>query len=372
MRHLIGKVVGPLAIAFAFATAANAEVRIGLAVPLTGPIAWGGALTKQGFDLAVADLNEVDGVLAQSIETVVADDYCDPEQAVAAAAKLIEAEVRAVFGHECSGAAIAASKMYAEAGILLMSNFATNPMLTEQGLSNVFRVIGRDDQQGKIAADLLADLFPDAPIAIVHDAGAYGMGLAEEVRVSLRDRGIEETLFETIEPGGLDYSGILEKMRAADVQVLYYGGYIQEVGLLARQAHERGYDLQLIAGDGVGTEDFALIAGAAAEGTLFTYPPNPRSNPEAVPLASRLARQPGEEGTFTAYAALQAWAQAVDKAGTFETEAVAEALRSHEFDTVLGRIGFNAKGDVTGYNTFVWYRWHDGDYAPVDPTELTD
>ena len=75
---------------------------------------------------------------------------------------------------------------------------------------------------------------------------------------------------------------------------------------------------------------------------------------------------------FGIYAALETWAQAVEMAGTFETEAVAEALRTHEFDTVLGHIGFDAKGDVTGYDTFVWYIWKDGKYAPVEPGKLTE
>jgi branched-chain amino acid transport system substrate-binding protein len=156
------------------------------------------------------------------------------------------------------------------------------------------------------------------------------------------------------------------------VKVLFFGGYVQEIGLLARQAHDLGYKWQIITGDGIGTEDFALIAGAASDGTLFTYPPNPRMRPEAAKLAKRLPRQLGEEGTFIAYAAVQVWVQAVEKAGTFQADAVAAAMRANEFDTVLGRIGFDAKGDVTGYDTFVWYEWQAGDYAPAHPGKLTE
>lgn len=375
MRRL-ARLIAPAAVVLATMAGAGPaqadEVLIGLAAPLTGPMAWAGASTQRGFEMAVADLNQAGGILNEQIQIVAADDYCDADQAVAAATRLIEAEVEAVFGHECSGAALATSKMYDGAGILLISTFATNPLLTEQGLSNVFRVIGRDDQQGKIAADLVAERFPDAPIAILHDGGAYGKGLAEQVRHHLAAHGIEEVLFEPIEAGGLDYSSVLDKIREAAVEILYYGGYVQEVGLLARQAYQRGYDLQLIAGDGVGTEDFALIADAGAEGTLFTYPPNPRMNPEAAPVATEVARRPGEEGPFTTYAAVQAWAQAVEHAGTFDAAAVAGALRSHKFDTVLGRIGFDDKGDITGYETFVWYQWRGGDYEPVDPGQLTE
>ena len=94
------------------------------------------------------------------------------------------------------------------------------------------------------------------------------------------------------------------------------------------------------------------------------------SGPEAAELAWKFTEK--SQNTFTAYAALQAWAQAVEMVGTFETEAVAKSLRAQKFDTVLGRIGFDHKGDVTGYDTFVWYVWKDGKYEPADPAELTD
>jgi branched-chain amino acid transport system substrate-binding protein len=127
---------------------AYAEVRIGLAAPLTGPMAWAGAASEQGVEVAVADLNARGGVLGEQIELITADDYCNGEQAVAAATKLVANRVAAVFGHPCSGAAIPASKVYSDAGLLMISTFATNPKLTEQGLTNVFRVVGRDDLQG--------------------------------------------------------------------------------------------------------------------------------------------------------------------------------------------------------------------------------
>ena len=154
------------------------------------------------------------------------------------------------------------------------------------------------------------------------------------------------------------------------VEVLYFGGYQQEAALIIRQAREHGYELQLVAGDGISNEDFGLIAGPASDGTLMTYPSAPseaRGGRAKAKVLRQLCRPP-----ITTYAAFQVWAQAVEIAGTFETKAVAEALRSHQFDTVLGRIGFDAKGDVTGYETFVWYVWKDGKFAPVEPGKLTE
>jgi branched-chain amino acid transport system substrate-binding protein len=252
----------------------------------------------------------------------------------------------------------------------MVSTFATNPELTEQGFTNVFRVVGRDDLQGRIAGDLLAERWGDTPIAILHDGQAYGRGLAEETRLRLNQRGIAEAMFEAIEPGKADYWDVVQRMQATGVEVLYFGGYQHEAGLIIRQAHEHGYELYLVSGDGISNDDFALIAGRASDGTLMTYPPQP-DGPAAAEFAATFAEE-GIQPPFQPYAAVQAWAQAVEQSGTFETEAVSNALRSNEFDTVLGRIGFDAKGDVTGYETFVWYVWKDGTYAPAPPGQLTD
>jgi branched-chain amino acid transport system substrate-binding protein len=367
MMHLTWKVLGLLGMALVLAPPAHAEVAVGLAAPLTGPYAWAGGANEGGAKAAVADLNGKGGVLGEQIELVTADDYCDGEQAVAAANKLIASGVVAVFGHQCSGAAIPASKVYADAGLLLVATEATNPKLTAQGLTNVFRMVGRDDVQGQIAAELLSMRWGSRPIAILHDGQAYGKGLAEETRRRLNERGIAEALFEAIEPGKADYWNIVQKMRAKGIEVLYFGGYQHEAALIIRQAREHGYQLQLVAGDGIGSEDFALIAGPSSDGTLITAPPRPM-HPEAAELRRRFP----DDFSFETYAAFQVWAGAVEKAGTFETQAVAQALRTHEFDTALGRIGFDAKGDVTGHDTFVWYLWKDGQRAPVEAGKLTE
>jgi branched-chain amino acid transport system substrate-binding protein len=368
----LARVIVPAAAVLVMATTvtpAHTEVRIGLAAPMTGPLAWAGDQNWRGAEVAVADLNAKGGVLGEQIELITADDYCEGEQAIAAANKLVAAGVVAVLGHLCSGAAIAASKVYSDAGLLMISNFATNPQLTEQGFTNVFRVVGRDDLQGRTAGDLLAERWGNKPIAILHDGQRYGEGFAEETKKRLNERGISEAMFEAIEPGKADYWDVVQAMRAKGVQALCYGGYSPEAALIVRQAREHGYELQLVAGDGISNEDFALIAGPASDGVLMTYPPVP-ANPQAVELTHRFVDliQP----PFQTYATFQVWAQAVEKADTFESKAVADVLRAGEFDTVLGRIGFDEKGDVTGYETFVWYVWKDGKYSPMEPGKLTE
>jgi branched-chain amino acid transport system substrate-binding protein len=370
MKYFFVRLIIVSAAAFGIAPLAHAEVRIGLSVPRTGTYGWIGTYAEEGARIALVDLNAKGGALGEPIGMITVDDYCATDQAVAAARKLVEAGVVAVFGHPCSGAAIPASRIYAKADILMISSLATNPKLTEQGFRNIFRMVGRDDIQGKVAGDLLASRWGDKKIAILHDGEAYGKGLAEETRRRLNQRGVTEAIFEAIEPREVDHSEMVRKLQAMGINVLYYAGYAPDAALLLRSAREELNDLQLVGGDALALEDFGLIAGPASEGTLFTNYPDPRRRPEAAAVAARLTSPGARMGSLMTYAALQVWVQAVDKANTLKTTAVAEVLHSQEFETILGRIGFDAKGDVAGNETFVWYQWQGGDIRPVDPGKL--
>jgi branched-chain amino acid transport system substrate-binding protein len=180
MTICCGRLLVVFILLIAGAPAAGADVLIGLSVPLSGPMGWSGAGHQVGAETAVEDLNAKDGVLGQRIEMIAVDDFCDREQGLAAARKLVDAGVVAVFGPPCSDAAIPASRIYAEAGVLMITHGASNPKLTEQGFPTVFRLFGRDDVQGRIGGDLLADRFGAKPIAILHDGRVFGQGLAEE------------------------------------------------------------------------------------------------------------------------------------------------------------------------------------------------
>lgn len=356
------------AVLFTAASAATADVLVGVAGPLAGQLAWIGQNTQTAALVAADDLNAAGGVLGQRVRLVQVDDNCDGTQARAAARKLVGDGVAFMLGHMCSGAALAASPVYEEAKVPLISNGATNPVLTERGLRYTFRVVGRDDQQGALAGDYLAERSAGKAVAIVHDGQPYGQGLAEVVRERLHRRGARETLFAAVEPGRSDFGPLLAEVGSRAIDVLYYGGYTPDAALLVRQARARGLAFQLVGGDGLSGQDFPTIAGDAGEGVRLTLYPDARALPEAAPVVAEL-RARGEEPelpTLHGYAGMQAWAQAVQRAGTFDGEAVARALRGHTFGTIIGRLGFDAKGDVVGAETFVWYVWRGGTYVPVD------
>lgn len=373
MKHLVAGLIVALLAAVCLGSLAHAEILIGMPGPMSGGMAWFGEQMEQGTAMKIAELNEVGGVLGQKVELLIVDDYCDPEQAIPAAHKLVEARVDAVIGHACSGAAIAASKIYKEAGVLLITGVAASK-LTEQGFRNVFRFLSRDTQQGTMAANYLAERWGAQQIAIVHDGGAYGKGVADAARQRLHEHGVNEVMFEAIEPGQTDYFDLIDQLQAKEVDALYFGGYSAEAGLIIRQARSHGYALQMIGPDILSDEYFWRVAGEASEGVLFPSWPDLRNKPEAAPLVEKFRAKGYEpEGiTIPTYIAVQVWAEAVEIAGTLELDTVIESLRTNQFDTLFGTIGFDEKGEVYGYEPLVWYVWQQGSYAPAEPADLAD
>jgi branched-chain amino acid transport system substrate-binding protein len=288
---------------------------------------------------------------------------------VALAGKLVSDDVAFVAGHWCSHSSIPASKVYEEAGILMIAPGAISSKLTDEGGPNVFRVCGRDDRQATKVADYLADYQAGKKIAILNDGTTFGVGLADAVRRRLHERGVRAAVDEAYTPGEAEYSALVSKVQAAGADVLFVGGYHRETGLILRQAHDRGYDLRLIANSAMATTDFPMIMGPTVEGTVMIAAADMRQSRSAAEVVARFHAEGYEPPGFTlyAYAAVQVWAQAVEAAGSLDLEKVTEAMHSRQFDTVLGRIGFDAKGDVTGFDPWQWYVWEaDGTYVALE------
>jgi branched-chain amino acid transport system substrate-binding protein len=349
------------------ASAARAEIQIATAGPMTGQYASFGAQMKAGAEQAVEDINAAGGVLGQQLVLTVGDDACDPKQAVAVANQMANEGVIFMAGHFCSGSSIPASQVYEEEGILQISPASTNPALTEEGGDNVFRVCGRDDQQGAVAGQFLADNFGDRKVAIIHDKTAYGKGLADETKKAMNAAGKDEDLYEAFTAGEKDYSALVSKLKDNGIDVLYVGGYHTEAGLIVRQMREQGMSTQLVSGDALVTNEYWSITGDAGEGTLMTFSPDPRKNPAASGIVEKFRAKGIEPEGYVlyTYGAVQAFAQAAEKAGSTDLAALLEVLNTTQFDTVLGEIGFDEKGDVTAPG-YVFYEWKNGTYDYAD------
>jgi branched-chain amino acid transport system substrate-binding protein len=355
------------AMTFALTGAAWAEITIATGGPMTGDYATFGAQMQAGARQAVEDINAAGGVMGEQLTLMVEDDRCDPKEAVAVANRVASAGAVLMAGHFCSGSSIPASQVYSEEGVVQISPASTNPAYTEERPGpGIYRVCGRDDQQGAVAGQYIKDNFADAKIAILHDKSAYGKGLADETMKAMEAAGKEADLYEAYTAGEQDYTALVTKLQQEGVGVVYVGGYHTEAGLIKRQMQQAGLDAILISGDALVTDEYWEITGEAGAGTLMTFSPDPRQSPEAAAVVEkfRAAGTEPEGYTLYTYAAIQAWAQAVETAGSTEHDAVVKALDDGTFETVLGTLEFDEKGDVSlpGY---VFYEWENGEYAQM-------
>ncbi|MBI1272625.1 MAG: ABC transporter substrate-binding protein [Alphaproteobacteria bacterium] len=349
------------------AAPAFADIAIGIVGPMTGPDAPTGEQVRRGAEAAVDDINAKGGVLGQKLRLSVKDDVDDPRQAVASANQLASEGVIAVVGHVASGASIPASKVYDEEGMVMVSPASTNPELTEQGFDAVFRLCGRDDRQGAVAAAFILEKFPGANIAIIHDKTAYGQGLADIVRAELAKAGVKKVLFDTITRGERDFSALTSKMKEAKIDVIYYGGYHSEGGLMVRQMRDQKFNAVFIGADDLTTLTFWTITGSSGQGSYVSFMADPRKNPAAAEAVDKIRATGYEPESYTlfSYAAVQLLADAMTRAGKADPAAMAKIMHEQSFDTVLGSIDFDKKGDV-GTQGFVMYQWRDGNYHQLD------
>jgi branched-chain amino acid transport system substrate-binding protein len=363
-----------LGAAIAFAGTAQAQIKMGVAGPLTGPNAAFGAQLKNGTDQAVEDINAAGGIMGQKITVSYGDDVSDPKQGVSVANKFSGDGVKFIVGHFNSGVTMPASEVYAENGILMVSPSATNPKITERKLWNTFRTCGRDDQQGAVASAWIAKNMKGKKIAIVHDKTTYGQGLADETKKGLNKAGTKEVLYEGVNLGEKDFSALVSKIKASGADLVYWGGLHTEGGLIVRQMRDQGVKAPLMGGDGITSDEFVSVGGPGVEGTLMTFAPDPRKRPEAKAIVEKFRAKKFEPEAYTlySYAAVEVMKQAAEAAKSLDPKKVAAQIGSgKKFKTVIGELAFDKKGDITRPD-YVMYVWKKDASGKITYVELGD
>jgi branched-chain amino acid transport system substrate-binding protein len=351
-----------LAAGLAYAGAASADVKMGVAGPVTGPNASFGAQLTQGVGQAAEDFNKSGGILGQKISVETGDDVSDPKQGVSVANKFVGDGVKFVVGHFNSGVTIPASEVYSDNGILFITPSATNPKITDRKLWDAFRTCGRDDQQGKLWADLALGKLKDKKIAIIHDKTPYGKGLADAAKGFMNAGGKTEVLYEGVNTGEKDYSAIVSKVKASGADYLMWGGLHTEGGLIVRQMRDQGLKTVMISGDGITDDEFSQIGGPGVEGTLMSFGPEPRNNPNAKDVIAEFKAKGFDPQGYTlySYAAMQIFKASAEATKSLDTKKMAAYMHQGKpFHTVLGDISYDAKGDRTNVD-YVWYVWEKG------------
>lgn len=332
------------------AAPAPVVVRLGHVAPLTGGIAHLGKDNENGARLAIEEANAAQlsiGGKPVKFELVAEDDQADPKVAINVAQKLVDAQVVGVVGHLNSGTSIPASAVYHQAGIPMITASATNPALTEQGFSTVFRLVGRDDQQGPAVADYLLATVRPKTVAIIDDATAYGEGLANEVEKTLKNAGVRVLPREKGTDKTADWKAVLTKIKGEKPDAVFYGGMDATAGPLLKQARELNLEAVFAFGDGACTDKMGELAGAAAEGMICSQAGIPVQAAGAKFLAAykaRFGQDPILYAPFT-YDAIQLLIAAMQKADSTEPAKYLPVLRTLRYDGASGRIEFDEKGD---------------------------
>ncbi|WP_242168634.1 MULTISPECIES: branched-chain amino acid ABC transporter substrate-binding protein [unclassified Pseudomonas] len=337
-------------------------IKIGIAGPKTGPVTQYGDMQFMGAKQAIKDINAKGGVDGKMLEAKEYDDACDPKQAVAVANKVVNDGVKFVVGHLCSSSTQPASDIYEDEGVIMITPAATSPEITSRGYKMVFRTIGLDSAQGPAAGNYIADHVKPKVVAVIHDKQQYGEGIATAVKQTLEKKGVKVALFEGINAGDKDFGSLIQKLKQANVDFVYYGGYHPELGLILRQAKEKGVNAKFMGPEGVGNDSISQIAQDASEGLLVTLPKSFDADPANKAIVDALkadGKDPSGPFVFPAYSAVEVIAGGITAAKSEDTAKVAAAIHAGTFKTPTGDLSYDAKGDLKDFK-FVVYEWHFG------------
>jgi branched-chain amino acid transport system substrate-binding protein len=343
---------------------ALSEVVIALAAPLAGQSHLGLDL-KAGAQAAVTAINREGGLLGEPLRLELVDDDCDARQGALVATQMVKKGIRAVIGHACSGASVPASLVYQEDGVLMLSPSSSVPKLTERGLDLVFRLFGRDDRLADAMANHVARKYPDKQIAVIHDKRTYGKGLADGFKDGLNRRKLREAVYEALSGEGAAILPLVRRLKDRGVDVVFFGGYFDDMVQLVRVSAEQDYHPTFFTGEAASPAAFWQAAGPAAEGVVFaSIAADPEfEGADAIGKALVEAGRPVTLYGLSAHGAVTVFAQAVRRAGSAEPKAVAAALHDGEFATPLGKVRFSRGGDAIGIRYQI-SRWSNGTPSP--------
>ncbi len=365
---------------------AGEPITLVVATDLTGPIAEFGLDIAQAVEVAVAQVNDEGGILGHEIVLITEDDRCSGDEATTVANRVVSnPDVVAVIGHICSGATTAASDVYEDARIVMMSPSATAAGVTERGLDVVNRVAFRDDVQGVVDAHYMYKVLGLRRIAVLHDNDTYGLGLAEVVRDTFTELGGEIVAFEGINVDDQDFRSVLTPLVTEQPEAIYFGGYVQQAVLLVPQMQDVGLsDVIFFSDDGVYGEAFIEGAGDAGEGVYASFAETPETDPERLEAFDEQYEEmfgvnPSDLGPFHYHAydsamiviqAIEAVAEEQDDGSlVIDREALIEAVRgTTDYDGLTGVLTCDEKGDC-GAGFIAINVVEDGEWVTVEVPE---
>lgn len=345
-------------------------IKIGVGGVISGDLAPYGISSVRGVEMATEAINAKGGILGQQIELLIGDDVCKPEVSVNMATKLVSDGAQMIVGHVCSGATIAANKIYKDAKLLVVSPASTSDALTLKGEHpNFFRTIAYDGAQATLMTNFAKNELKVKKVALIHDKGDYGKGQMDLARSRFEALGgVEIVLFEGVTTGAVDFSAIVQKIKRSKADLTMWGGYHSDASKIVQLLKKKRVKTTFFGGDGIIGDNFTNLAGKYSDGVYATGPNDTSSNPLYQELSAKHQKKYGEDpGTFfyNGYACVQALAMAAEKAGSIDYDKMRAAMFEIKVDSPLGPIGFDKKGDVVGAG-FSVYKVIDGKYKQVN------
>ncbi|MGN6667152.1 MAG: branched-chain amino acid ABC transporter substrate-binding protein [Trinickia sp.] len=376
MNNIRRKVLATTVTAIALSSAcgysyAEQVVKIGVSSPLTGINASNGKDIENGVRLAVEEANAQHIKLAGQevrFEVDSVDDQSDPRIGVQVAQKLVDDGVAAVVGYYNSGVALPSAPIFAKAGIPLIDPAATNPAITRQGYKTVFRIIATDVQNSGNAGKYAVTVMKAKHIAVMDDRTAFGQGAVEEFKRAVSAAGGKIDAAEYTNDKAVEFNAQLTNIKAADADVLYYGGGDNQAALIVKRMRQLGMHTQFIGSGGIADSIFLNVAGPAAEGAMaWEYGRPIDSLPRGKAFQAKYKKRFGIDIlTYSPFAYDCAWVaiDAMKQAKSANPAEFLPALRATHYEGITGKIAFDQNGDLKDPSSTL-YQVKGGRWTPV-------
>lgn len=323
------------------------EIVIGAIGPLSGAASTYGQSVKNGAQVFLDKVNENGGIDGKQVVLKFEDDEADPTKSINAYDKLVNQDgVKLLLGPVTSGAANAVGPNATADGVPMITPSGTETNLTTTGGEYVFRTCYIDATQGEVISKYASENLGAKTMAILYNKDSdYSIGIAEAAKAQFESNGGTVVEYISYNDGDKDFSAQLTNIKSSNPDVLVLPDYYSVVPVIADQARKIGITSQLMGGDGWDSPELVKIGGDAVEGAVFVnhYSPDD-SDPEVQEFVNSYKEKYGETpDAFAAlsYSTLQLFEEAITKAGSTDGEAVKDALKNIDVDTISGNIRFD-------------------------------
>ena len=343
------------------------NITVGVLVPLSGSEAYYGNDMLQSYRLAVEEINAEGGINGRQITLYSADDGCDPNMASTAAARIIATGVDFVVGGYGSGATIPALHQFYDANLMMLISCANSTDITALGLNQSFMLNSPGTHATIKLLDLLKSLGSEN-VALVHQGDAYTKNLSDICSDILPQHGVNIATVEVMDKGQPDVSAIVTTIKNSGADFVYWCGYHADGSNVIKQLRQGGYEGDIAVGDGSASVELIEACGEAGEGVYVTSPPFVEfaegGEKFVADYKAMFNMDPGTYATLC-YDTMYVLKEAIETAGSIETDKVRQAVQDIEYKGLSGLISFTEDRELE-FSNFIILQIADGKFELVN------